>query len=355
MTENEIIQFEPGTLIEHFEIKNEIGNGGYGTVYSVRDKRNNKDYAMKVESRSTQRQGLLQEIEVFERLRTNFFPEFIYNGEDSQYRFLVMELLGPSLSKMRRLLPNNKYIPLSSVRLAYHMLCCIEQLHKEGYVHRDIKPGNFLIKKDPTRTHPIVLTDFGLSKQYLRGNVHIPDQKNQGFVGTYKYSSINAQSGQELSRRDDLISWFYSVIELAESKLPWAGESNKDRTLLLKRTTKPDQLSHNLPVEFASIYNYLIQLKFNEEPDYDRIKNVLNDVLRKVPSPKADINLQAIDLTKNEDAEINYDWELLSDEEVLTISPISLAFEDSSEGEPPPPTPSQPAKNEEQDSCCYIQ
>ena len=323
-----------GHMIEAYKIIDHIGHGGFGEIYSVLDTRNNKKYAMKVELRSTNRQGLMQEIQFFENLHPSpLFPEYIYNGSNNDYCYLVMELLGPSLSKMRRLLPNHRYTPISSIRLAYHMLRCIEQFHQQGFIHRDIKPGNFLIRNDETRSNPVVLTDFGLSKKFLIDTKHIPDQEQVGFVGTCKYASIHAHEGRELSRRDDLLSWFYSIVELAESRVPWPGTRDRDRTFYMKRSTKPELLCRALPIEFAQIYNNLINLEFSQKPDYDWIKNILNECLRKAVSmpspggmdlPYSKLNINILNLTEGGDQSIPYDWESLDDEIISSISAISF-------------------------------
>lgn len=332
-TNQEGIVLPNGHMIENYKIVDHIGRGGFGEIYSVLDTRNNKKYAMKIELRSANRQGLMQEIQFFENLHPSpLFPEYIYSGSNNDYRYLVMELLGPSLSKMRRLLPNHRYTPISSIRLAYHMLRCIEQFHHQGFIHRDIKPGNFLIRNDETRSNPVVLTDFGLSKKFLIDTKHIPDQEQVGFVGTCKYASIHAHEGRELSRRDDLLSWFYSIVELAESRVPWPGTRDRDRTFYMKRSTKPEQLCRALPIEFAQIYNNLINLEFSQKPDYDWIKNMLNDCLRKAVStiapgselPIGNLNVNMLSLTEGTDQGIAYDWESLDDEIINSISAISF-------------------------------
>jgi serine/threonine protein kinase len=87
------------------------------------------------------------------------------------------------------------------------MLRVIEAIHRRGILDREIKPSNFLIH--PSRRFPVALIDYGLSR-------HFKDRRTgerPGFVGTTKYASLNAHKGRELSRRDDLISWFFSMME----------------------------------------------------------------------------------------------------------------------------------------------
>ncbi|OHS97190.1 Casein kinase I isoform alpha [Tritrichomonas foetus] len=350
MTDTPPIIFPEGKMIEDYKVVDHIGHGGYGEIYSVLDTRNNVMYAMKVEMKAAAKQGLVQEIEFFETLKQSpLFPEYVYSGSNSEFRFLIMELLGPSLSKMRRALPNHRYTPICSIRLAYHMLRCIEKFHEQGFIHRDIKPGNFLIRCD--RENPVCLTDFGLSKSYLidpkRDRSHIPFREQVGFVGTCKYASIHAHEGRELSRRDDLLSWFYSIIELAESRVPWPGSRDRDRTFYMKKSTKPEHLCRALPIEFAMIYNNLMSLQFDQKPDYRALNNLLSEAMRKV------------------DCEKKFDWEFLDDETLDSISAIPLKFQEndkmkmdfeSNTGAMPSNNEKKKKDEDEQEGgCCTIQ
>ena len=308
MSEDGVHVFPQGKMIEEYRVDQHIGHGGYGEIYSVLDTKSEKMYAMKVEMKSAGKQGLEQEVNFFRKLKPSLlFPEFVYFNSNSEFRFLVMELLGPSLSKMRRILPNRRYSPACAIRLGLHMLKCIEVFHEQGYIHRDIKPGNFLIRAN--LDDPVCLTDFGLSKPYIVNNKHIPFREQAGFVGTCKYASIHAHEGRELSRRDDLLSWFYSIIELAESRVPWPGNRDRDRTFYMKKSTKPEQLCRALPLEFADIYNSLIALEFDQKPDYALLKHLLNEAMKKVDA-----------------SEKRYDWELLEDDTIMSISAIKLKY-----------------------------
>lgn len=63
-----------------------------------------------------------------------------------RFDYLAMELLGPSLSELRRKQPERKFSLSTTLRLGEMMLKCIQALHKTGYVHRDIKPVSFCVQ-----------------------------------------------------------------------------------------------------------------------------------------------------------------------------------------------------------------
>ena len=106
--------------------------------------------------------------------------------------------------------------------LGIQILNRIENLHKYDYLHRDIKPDNFLIGTGKQKCR-IFLIDFGLSKKYRLGDDHIDYNSNKNFTGSFRYSSIRNHKGIEQSRRDDLESIRVYVNIFFKGRLPWQG------------------------------------------------------------------------------------------------------------------------------------
>ena len=165
------------------------------------------------------------------------------------------------------------------------MIQRIELLHCKGFIHRDMKPGNFLIGiKNKSK---IYLIDFGLSKKYLDNfNKHIAYREGKGLTGTAHYVSIFTHNGIEQSRRDDLEGIAYMLIYFCKGKLPWQGihakkKKEKHKKIMeKKKSITPEELCNNLPKEILLLLKYSRTLPFEERPDYNYIKLLMIDGLK---------------------------------------------------------------------------
>ena len=108
--------------------------------------------------------------------------------------------------------------------LADQMLKRVELFHNNSFLHRDIKPDNFLMGRG-SHADQVYIIDYGLSKRYRdsRTQRHITYREGKSLTGTARYASVNCHKGCEQSRRDDMEALAYVFIYFLKGKLPWQG------------------------------------------------------------------------------------------------------------------------------------
>ncbi|KAH0795543.1 CK1 family protein kinase [Histomonas meleagridis] len=297
-------QIQPFDIINNYRVIKMIANGGFGSVFFVRENGSNQPFAMKIEKTNRRTSQFDIEYSVLRQIQGSlYFPKLYSHGSFHQNNYIVMELLGPSLSRLMSSLPNNRYSISTTLRLGMEMVCMLREFHSRGFVHRDIKPSNFLVRyKNPT---PLCLIDFGLAKRFINPSTGKPHQQNtvSCFIGTAKYSSLNAHKKVDLGPRDDMISWFHTMIEMLNGELPWNNAHDKEGIMKMKEAISPAELTKNAPKEFENIILSLLQLNYEDLPDYDMILLELSQALRDIGKESSD----------------PYDWEKLSEIEINSI------------------------------------
>jgi len=136
----------------------------------------------------------------------------------------------------------------------------------------------------------IYVIDFERSTRWLlEGGNHISfksydtDTDTGYYGGRVKYMSLNAHNRHELSRRDDLESLWYMVLDLTLGGLPWDGRKKSEEVLPVKLEYPPErlcnghaeeQLSDGVADALLSFIGYVRGLRFEEEPNYQYMRNL---------------------------------------------------------------------------------
>ena len=264
-----------------------IGHGTFSTVYLALNTKTNNYVAIKAEKRNKDDVELLKsEAFLLYFLRGFGIPEVLSYGRTKSHNILVMPLLGRSLLDIFIL--KNKPVNLNDISsVSIQILDRIEWVHSNNIVYRDIKPENFLFGYKDKDT--LYLIDFGLCRKFKSSKTgkHIPPKSLGKFTGTSRYASVYAMAGNEQSRRDDIESIGYMIIFFMKKKLPWQGikgNSYKDcyhKLYLMKKHIKLEDLCRGLPKEIIDYMYYARYLKFEQEPDYNYLKNLFKIILKR--------------------------------------------------------------------------
>ena len=317
----------------YLKIIEQIGEGAFSKLYSAYDLNLNKYVALKIEKNNNKKTLLKNEFQIYNSLKSlscipkiyNYIPN-ITNEKDKmkQLNCLEMELLGKNLILFKKTFKYYNNILVYDILL--QCLNCIKKMHNFGFIHRDIKPSNFCLNKEDEKNiilnyknniylkHDInvYLIDFGLVKKSEKKNENNNELKEpniKGFIGTLTYASLSAHNKEELSKKDDLWSFFFMLLDLLNEQLPWRNiDSNNEKEIVktkLKCLNDPEKylfltITKNNK-EITNIFNYIKNLKYETEPDYEYISNQLiilkNKEIQKICYNE--INNQIQNLQKN--------------------------------------------------------
>ena len=203
-----------------------LGKGAMGIVYEGRDPNLDRRVAIK----TVKVENLSEEaaLEYEARFRTEArsaarlqHPNIVsvYDSDrDGDIAFLVMEYIqGDDLK--HHLDQGVRYSLEQSLKMIRDLLSALDYAHKQGIVHRDVKPANLLIEPGGR----VKLTDFGVARMQDSNEA---TRTQGGMVGTLKYMSPEQVQGQKIDSRADLFSVAVVLYQLLTDKRPFDGEND---------------------------------------------------------------------------------------------------------------------------------
>jgi tetratricopeptide (TPR) repeat protein/predicted Ser/Thr protein kinase len=213
---------EPGTVLTNrYEILEILGEGGMGAVYKAQDLELEREIALKVI-----RPELANDPEILQRFKQELILarqisdrnviRIFDLGEAGKIKFITMEYVaGESLHKI--LLQRGKLEVTEAVDIIEQMVSGLAAIHREGVIHRDLKPGNIMRDKNGR----VVVMDFGLARSFAGDGM----TRTGTMLGTIEYMSPEQAQCRELTASSDIFTVGLIVYQVLSGVMPFHSES----------------------------------------------------------------------------------------------------------------------------------
>src|SRR5436305_3267358 len=245
-----------GVVLAGFRVQGPVAEGAMGAVYRAEDCSTGAQVALKV---------LLPELARDERFRQRFLRETgiaasldhpnvirtVAAGDEDGRRYRAVQYLdGPALRELLR--REGEFEPERAIRLVEQVAAGLDSAHEAGLDHRDVKPGNVLVRQEEEGEHAYIC-DFGLAR-------HVSSVSSltgeRGFIGTIAYVPPEQIEGGEIDGRADVYSLGCVLFECLAGTPPFARDSELS-VVFAHLNEPPPRLSDqrpDLPEAFDAVF-----------------------------------------------------------------------------------------------------
>jgi serine/threonine-protein kinase len=281
MIEAKTKRLERGQNLVHYEIIEQIGEGGMGEVYLAKDTRLNRQVALKLLAAhiSEDKKGVSRFRQ--EALTTSALnhPNIVTIHEIGEWQgrdYIATEFVDGIT--LRSLLGKKKTSVSEALDLALQIASALSAAHGAGIIHRDVKPENIMIRRDGL----VKILDFGIAKYMPLGNGRraLVETEVGEVIGTAAYMSPEQARGLAIDRRTDIWSLGVILYEMIAGKLPFPGKTRSDRlAAILEHDPVPlTKIRRKVPPELEQIMDRA--LAKNKQERYAEAANLAIDLRR---------------------------------------------------------------------------
>jgi serine/threonine protein kinase len=262
------------TIAERYEIVEELGKGGMGRVYKVRDKGIKENVALKLlksEIASDEKtiERFRNELKIARRVSHKHVCRMYDIGKEEERCFITLEYVeGEDLKnhiKRKGLLPTD-----DAISIAIQVCEGLGEAHRLGVVHRDLKPQNIMIDKEGQAK----IMDFGIAR-----SLEAPGVTATGMIiGTPNYISPEQAEGEEADHRSDIYALGVILYEMMTGEVPFKGETAFSVALKHKAQPPTDPRKWNPEISDDLSRLILICMEKDRERRYQSAENLLADL-----------------------------------------------------------------------------
>ncbi|EFO21879.1 CK1/TTBKL protein kinase [Loa loa] len=258
-------------------IKGLIGSGGYGEIYYASDlKMNSESVAVKVEPvirKGKIAKRMILEQKIMLRLQGQPHAPLMWgSGTERGLNYIVMQLLSTNVADLRKQCPLQRLSKATSGRIMQQAIAGLRDIHKVGYIHRDVKPANMCFGLTEKSSRRLIIVDYGLARKFRQSDGKpIEKRKRAGFRGTLRYVSMRVHDRKEQGPSDDLIALFFTLIEILKGELPWRNEKSDEKMKSAKMELVKDdfvKISENFGSSLREYGRAVMTLAVDAEPNY---------------------------------------------------------------------------------------